>query len=103
MRREEGAIGYRHQRLTDVFGEELRGIFLHEVQDPRLAEVTVSAVELSVDYRNVRVHVAVRSKSTKREVEASLERSTAFIRRRLGEAIDMKRIPDIRFVVDSLV
>jgi ribosome-binding factor A len=37
-----------------------------------------------------------------RRAQRALERATPFFRARLAEAIEMKRVPDLRFVFDGL-
>jgi len=110
MRREgnenEGA-GYRHARLQGLILEELRALLRDDVTDPALTEVRITAVVLSVDYRHARVHFALRGAAhgvdqERGRVERALGRATPFFRARLAEAIDLKRVPDLRFVFDGV-
>jgi ribosome-binding factor A len=110
MRREgnenEGA-GYRHARLQGLILEELRALLRDDVTDPALTEVRITAVVLSVDYRHTRVHFAVRGapdgvEQERGRVERALGRATPFLRARLADAIDLKRVPDLRFVFDGV-
>ena len=96
--------GHRHARLQDLILEELRSLLRDDVNDPALAEVRVTAVVLSVDYRHARVHFALVSKasSDRHRAERALARATAFFRARLADAIDLKRVPDLRFVFDGV-
>jgi len=48
------AAGHRHARLQQILREELGALVRDELSDPRLDEVMVTSVELSVDYRNAR-------------------------------------------------
>jgi ribosome-binding factor A len=99
-RNEEGA-GHRHARLEEMILEELRGLFRDDITDPALASVAVTRLVLSVDYRHARVHYVVAPDAPRVVVEARLTRATPFLRGRIGEAIDMKRVPDLRFVLDA--
>jgi ribosome-binding factor A len=104
MRRDDEGAGHRHLRVQGLVLEELRALLRDDVNDPALGDVRVVAVVLSVDYRYARVHfvlggaesVAVRS------IERALERATPFLRARLADAIEMKRVPDLRFVFDGV-
>jgi len=103
MRREEESAGYRHERVQGLILEELRALMRDDVSDPALADVRVTAVVLSVDYRHARVHFALTTgMEQRRPVERSLLRATPFLRARLADAIDMKRTPDLRFVFDGV-
>jgi ribosome-binding factor A len=98
----EGA-GHRHLRVQSLILDELRSLLRDDVSDPELADVRVAAVVLSVDYKHARVHfVLTRASPTEpRRAAHALERATAFLRARLAEAIEMKRVPDLRFVFDG--
>lgn len=106
MRRvdEEGA-GHRHLRVQSLVLEELRALLRDDVTDPALGDVRAVAVVLSVDYRHARVHFVLDPGSAGagdlRVVQRALERATPFLRARLAEAIEMKRVPDLRFVFDG--
>ena len=112
MRREEESSGYRHGRLEGLILEELRSLLRDDVADPALDGVQITAATLSVDYRHARVHFAVRgdgrgegspdTHDARRRVERSLARATPFLRARLADAIDLRRVPDLRFVFDAV-
>jgi ribosome-binding factor A len=107
MRREDESTGHRHERLQGLLFEELRALLRDDVSDPTLADVHVTAVVLSVDYRNARVHFALSAaagaepRPAPPEVQRALQRATPFLRARLAEAVDMKRTPELRFVFDG--
>jgi len=101
MRREDEHSGFRHIRLQDLILEELRLLLRDDVSDPTLEGVRITALVLSVDYRHARVHFALKSHDTRSAVERALTRATPFLRARLADAIDIKRVPDLRFVFDA--
>src|SRR4051812_48947965 len=94
--------GHRHQRLQQLIGEELTSLLRDEAQDPRLEEVRVTSVELSIDYKNARVRYVVEdaSKANLLKVERALERAAPFLRARLGVALDLKKLPTLSFIYD---
>ena len=104
MRREEGA-GHRHERVQNLIFEELRALMRDDVSDPFLSGVRIVAVLLSADYRHARVHFVLSVGGEQRalvdRVLRSLERATSFLRVRLADAIELKRVPDLRFVFDG--
>lgn len=103
-REEEGGAGYRHLRVQSLVLEELRALLRDDVSDPVLFEVRVAAVVLSVDYRHARVHFVLShaASTTRREAERALVRATPFLRARLADALELKRVPDLRFVFDGV-
>lgn len=110
MRREEdgGGAGHRHLRLQGLIFEELRALLRDDVSDPALFSVRITAVVLSADYRYARVHFALAGSTGDKEharvrTERALGRATPFLRARLADALDLKRVPDLRFVFDGAV
>ena len=98
----EGSGGHRLERLEQLMLEELRALFEDELSDPRLADVRPMAVVLSPDYRHARVHCIAPSGGPGRpQLEQAFLRASSFLRRRLAEAIEFKRVPDLRFIVDA--
>lgn len=102
MRRKEEGAGHRHERLQGLILEELRALLRDDVSDPALVGVRITAVVLSIDYRHARVHFALDAADERARAEQGLARATAFLRARLGSAIDLKRVPDLRFVFDAV-
>lgn len=98
----EGSGGHRLERLEQLMLEELRALFEDELSDPRLAGVKPMAVVLSPDYRHARVHcIAPSGGPGRHELEQAFLRASSFLRRRLADAIEFKRVPDLRFIVDA--
>ncbi len=103
MRRDEDGAGHRHLRVQSLVLEELRALLRDDVSDPELANVRVAAVVLSADYRNARVHFVLNgTPDARRPAELALGRAKPFLRARLADAIEMKRVPDLRFVFDGV-
>jgi ribosome-binding factor A len=94
--------GHRHQRLQQLIEEELSALLRDEAQDPRLDGVRITGVELSIDYKSARVRYVVpdESKANLTKVERAFERAAPFLRARLGEALDLKKLPTLSFVFD---
>ena len=97
MRPEQDGPTTRHQRLEQLLVDELRGLFRDDVEDPALASVGIAAVVLSVDYRHLRVHYTY---DAPRTPDRALDRVTPFLRARLADAVDLKRVPELHFVRD---
>jgi ribosome-binding factor A len=102
MRRDEEGAGHRHLRVQSLILEELRTLLRDDVSDPDLGGVRIEAVVLSVDYRHARVHFVLSPALGPRLVQRALERATPFLRARLAEAVEMKRVPELRFVLDGV-
>ena len=90
-----GGAGYRHARLERVVQDELNEILRDEVSDPTLTDVRVTHVKLSVDYRAAKVYYT--SIAEGRDLERALERAAGFMRARLADSVELKRVPELRF------
>jgi ribosome-binding factor A len=104
MRMRDEHAGHRHQRLQQILEEELQLLVRDELTDPRLADLKVTVVELSVDYRSARVKfvTAAPEETAKKleQIDRAFEKATRFLRARLAELVDMKRLPELHFVYD---
>lgn len=91
----------RIPRLNEQFRREIAEILQRDVRDPRVREVTVTAVEVTSDLWLARVYVSV-SGDEKEHVEAfkGLDAASNFIRRVLGGTLHIRRVPELRFVED---
>ncbi|MFO0669570.1 MAG: 30S ribosome-binding factor RbfA [Polyangiaceae bacterium] len=103
----EAPGGHRLARLEELITEELRGLLRDDVTDPALDGVWITGLVLSADYKHARVHFGFAStleaaRERRTNVERALARATPFLRARLAEAIDMKRVPELRFVFDAV-
>lgn len=98
MRPEHDGPTARHARLEQLLLEELRGLFRDDIEDPALSGVEIAAVVLSVDYKHLRVHYTYSGTAQRRLLEARLERVEPFLRARLADAVDLKRVPDLNFI-----
>lgn len=90
-------VGYRHARLESLLRDEIAGLLADDIDDPALFGVTVAHVTLSIDYRHAKVYFDV-APERRDEVERALARATGFVRARLADAVDLKRVPELRFV-----
>lgn len=94
----------RPARVAQLLQLELGRLLLHDVRDPRVAGVIVVDVRVTADLKLARVyvrHLAV--EPDERGIVAGLERATPFLRARLGERTELRRVPELRFEYDRVV
>ena len=92
----------RVERLTSQIERELRTILQHKVNDPRLGFVTITRVEVSRDLSYVRVFYAVYGDDNDiRETAAALDHAGGFIRHQLGQTLNTRLTPELRFQFDK--
>ena len=88
----------RTARVTEALREELTEMLGYEMEDPRLAGVTVTEVHVSPDLRRALVRVAV----DQPEVIEVLEKARGHIRTELGRRLELRRIPELHFEAEPL-
>ncbi len=91
-------------RLNEQFRREIAEILRRDVRDPRVGDVTVTAVEVTSDLWLARVYVSVPGDDKDRaEALKGLETASSFIRRVLGGSLSIRRVPELRFVEDQML
>ncbi len=92
----------RQVRVAHRVQAELARILLRDAKDPRLRDVTITAVRMSPDLRLARVYVRALGGAAAREpVLAALGRAAAFLRGEVGHALGMRVVPELRFEYDT--
>lgn len=97
----------RNQRQLRI-GEVIRHALVQsldrgEAHDPGLAgqSITVTEVRVSPDLRNATAFVMPLGGEDADAVVASLNRAAPFLRRRVGEEVDLRRLPGLSFELDA--
>lgn len=92
----------RHQRLGNEVLRALSDLLRLEVKDPRLAEVSLTAVDLSRDLSIARVFYSLLNPDDDpAPAQEGLEKASGFLRRKLGAAIKVRHVPQLRFAHDD--
>ena len=91
---------HRSQRVSEALREELGELIGFEMEDPRLASVSVTSANVSPDMRHAHVKVAFDEGEEKKAMEA-LEHATNFLRHELAARLNLRRVPDLHFSADS--
>lgn len=93
---------HRQPRLEKILLEEIGTLLRGEARDPALAAVRPLSVELSSDGRHARVAYVVTAPIEDERIAArtsreALARATGFLRARLADLLDLKRLPKLAF------
>ena len=92
----------RHQRLGNQLLRTLAELLRFEVEDPRLAEVSLTSVALSRDLGTARVCFSLlHPDDDTQDAQAGLLCACGFLRRRLGQKLRLRRVPELRFTHDD--
>jgi len=95
-------VGHRHERIAEEIHHEVSAMLAGELKDPRL-EVLVSITEVRVppDLKQARIYVSIPGSSAEQAAAMKgLRAASGFIRHELVERIQLRRAPELIFVLD---
>ena len=97
-------MNLRPERLAQSMKREIAEILEHQLNDPRLGFVTITEVDVARDLRTARVYVSVLETGEARErALAALRSATGFVRHQLAPRLDLREIPELRFIHDASI
>ena len=74
------------------------------VHDPGIGFITLTRVKVSPDLQLARVYyTTLGDEAARRETARALERATGFFRRQIGERLQLRRVPELKFQFDESV
>lgn len=96
--------GSRPERIGDQIRVETGELLTREVKDPGVGFVTLTYVRVTPDLQLARIYYTAMGDAPARKRTASaLTRATPFLRRRIGQRLRLRRVPEIEFVFDDSV
>jgi ribosome-binding factor A len=108
-------VSRRTERVAEEVRGELARLLREEVSDPRVGLVTLTRVEVSPDLGSARVLWSFlptaaagtperegrrTAQGGQRRTAQGLESAAPFLRRRLAEALPLRRVPELHFRYD---
>lgn len=97
--------GHRIDRLEEDMKRVLPGIF-REMKDPRVqkAMLSVVRVDLTNDLSYATIYVSsLEGMDSAKEAVQGLEHGAGFVKTSLAKAVQMRKIPDLRFMADDSI
>jgi len=96
--------GNRINRINEEIQKELSAL-IRALKDPRVqgGMVTVTHVDTTTDLRWCRVFVSVLDKEREAEVVRGLKSAAGYLRRELGQAVQLRYTPELQFVADDSI
>lgn len=92
-------------RINEEIQRELSGQ-LRRLKDPRVSQVgmvSITRVDTTGDLRYARVYVSVLDKAQEKEVLKGLKSAAGFLRRELGQALQLRYTPELQFIPDDSI
>jgi len=94
----------RSDRVADQLHREIADLILRRVKDPRVANLTITGVDLSPDLKHARVFYCIMGGSTdenvKKNAVSGLDKAKGFIRQEIGKRLRLRYVPQFNFEYD---
>jgi ribosome-binding factor A len=92
----------RHRKIEAEMQRVLAELVSREVKDPRVGNVTITAVSLAADLATARVFfVPFASRQSADQVGAGLTHAGGFLRGEVGRRLGLRHAPRLDFVFDD--
>jgi ribosome-binding factor A len=95
----------RCDRVADLIQREIADLILRRVKDPRVANLTVTGVQVTPDLQHARVFFCIMGgspdESTRKDASLGLEKAKGFIRQELGKRLRLRYVPQFDFEYDT--
>lgn len=98
------AQGPRPARIAEEIRIELSQLLMRAVKDPGVGFITLTEVKVTPDLQIARVYyTTLGDDKARRETRRALERATPFLRRQVGQRLQLRRVPELEFFFDESV
>ena len=91
----------RTQKAAEAIREVVSMAILTDLKDPRVRDVTVTAVEVSPDMRQAKIHVSIMGDDTRQQLSLrGLQNAAGFLQSKVAKRIDTRYTPRLTFMLD---
>ena len=91
----------KQERIASIIRKNIAEIIQFQVRDPKLGFVSIPEVRVSKDFSYATVFVSFIKEEDEAPSLEVLNKAKGFIRSELAKTLDIRRGPEIRFVVDE--
>ena len=94
----------RSRRIESEIQRVLAALIAREVKDPRVGNVTITAVHVAADMGTARVYFTpFASREPPEQVRQGLTHAASFLRGELGRRLSLRHAPRLEFLFDDSV
>ncbi|MCP4649994.1 MAG: 30S ribosome-binding factor RbfA [PVC group bacterium] len=95
-------MSQRQERVSQRIKEEVSTIIHDQIKDPRIGFFTITRVKLAPDLRFARIFYSIMgTDEQKKEAQEGLDSALKYIRRLVGERMELRYTPDLCFQLDE--
>ncbi|WP_073027301.1 30S ribosome-binding factor RbfA [Lutispora thermophila] len=95
----------RLNRISEELKKEISSIIMNELKDPRISAMcSIVSVETTPDLKYAKVYVSIYGSKEEKEITLKgLKNASGFIRKKLGDNMKIRYLPEIHFVLDESI
>ena len=94
----------RTDRVAEQIRRDLSELIRAEIRDPRVQQVSITAVEVTPDYSHAKIFYTALVAETERDaLGQGLKRASGFLRHELSRLLMLRTVPELHFVYDTSV
>jgi ribosome-binding factor A len=90
----------RPERVAEAIQQELSLLLLQKARDARIAQVTISKVQMSPDLKQAKVYFLVPKGVSSAKAAKGMERASGFFRSHLARKMNLRYTPVLVFYYD---
>lgn len=92
----------RPERVGDLILREISSLLLIKVKDPRIKGATITEVHMTKDLRIAYVYYSLFGQDVNKDsAQEGFKSAKGYIRKEIGERIQLRYVPDIHFKYDN--
>ena len=94
----------RQRKIESELQRALSELISRDVNDPRVGNVTITAVDVAPDMKSARVYfVPFASRNPREQVQEGLTRAGGFLRAEVAKRLGLRYTPRLEFVFDESI
>mgnify|MGYP001464161699 CR=1 FL=1 len=91
----------RMERVAERVRIELSTLLTRTVRDPAVSGITITHVSMTADLQLARVYYTVLDGGDRRDTARGLRRAKTYLRRLIGQRLQLRQVPELRFMLDE--
>jgi ribosome-binding factor A len=91
----------RSRRISDLIQREIANLLRRDIRDPRLSKLVITDVIVTDDLHLATIYYTLLDPLTCKEVQKALEKATGFLRNELSKSLQLRYVPQLRFLYDE--
>lgn len=96
-------MSIKSERVADNLIEQISYIIKTEVKNKDINFITITDAQVSNDLSFAKIYFTVLDETKIKESEKALKSASGFIRHKLREKVDIRQIPELKFIYDESI